>query len=286
MLGIPSGLNAGEDMLEDFRTRRAARAYESALEQWQKERDGQHERLKLVLGFRGAAAPDIVLAKGESLFFRVTHAGLVEERRSPGRYRGGSSGISVGFGPVRTRVGSSRGHYMQGALRPTVIDTGTLYVTNRRVIFRGVRQTRECAFGKLIGISHTAESMTFSLSNRHTPVVIRTGQAADGFRFRLELALAHYQGTVAQLASNHRANLAQIEARAPVAHPSAREFEDQREQQNVLPAGEPDPKEARRLMFAYEDYCVAQVAWENAGPAVRGPEPQWADYQAAAQDES
>jgi serine/threonine protein kinase len=45
---------------------------------------------------------------------------------------------------------------------------------------------------------------------------------------------------------------------------------------------EQDAVTRRRLMIAYEDYCLAQVAWEDANPARRGPEPRWEDYRARA----
>ena len=39
-----------------------------------------------------------------------------------------------------------------GAPTPTAIDTGTVFITNKRVVFEGPRQTRECDFAKLIGV--------------------------------------------------------------------------------------------------------------------------------------
>lgn len=62
-----------------------------------------------------------------------------EPRRNAGHYEGKSSGISIpvasiGGRSVRYRVGASRGHYVQGAPVPTPVDTGTVYITNKRVI--------------------------------------------------------------------------------------------------------------------------------------------------------
>jgi hypothetical protein len=69
---------------------------------------------------------------------------------------------------VRYRVGASRGHYVRGAPAPTAIDTGTAFITNKRVIFEGSRQTRECNFTKLIGVQHddAVGATTLSVSNR------------------------------------------------------------------------------------------------------------------------
>jgi hypothetical protein len=122
-----------------------------------------------------------MLKSGETLFCKVTNVSLVEERRGKGHYQGGSTGFSIPVGSVggrsvRYRIGASRGHYVQGAPSPTAIDTGTMFVTNQRVVFRGTKQTRECAFAKLIGFQHSVDgSTTFSVSNRQKPTTIHYG---------------------------------------------------------------------------------------------------------------
>jgi hypothetical protein len=176
-------------------------------------------------GFDGSAWDEIVLKAGERLFFKVTHAGLIEERRGAGHYQGGSTGISVPMGsiggrPVRYRVGANRGHYVQGAPTLTTIDVGTVYITNQRVVFAGAKQTRECAFAKLIGFQHNdgAGSTTFSVSNRQKPTTVHYGPGLSGdFDFRLDLALAHYRGTVATLVSQLIEEIAGIDAHRPAA---------------------------------------------------------------------
>ena len=93
---------------------------------------------------------------------------------------------TIGGRPVRYRVGASKGHFVQGTPSPTAIDTGTTYVTDQRVVFRGGKQTRECAFAKLVGYDHTDDGSTvLSVSNRQTPTVIHYGRAvADEFADR------------------------------------------------------------------------------------------------------
>lgn len=108
---------------------------------------------------------------------------------------------------------------MQGAPTPTAIDTGTVFVTNQRVIFQGAKQTRECAFAKLIGFQHSDDgSTTFSVSNRQKPTTIHYGPSISGwFDFRLDLALAHFRGTVGDLVAQLQADLAQLDAERPMA---------------------------------------------------------------------
>jgi hypothetical protein len=166
---------------------------------------------------------ELVLGPGEAVFYTVTGCSLNEDRRTKGHYQGRSSGVSIpvaGIGgrSVRYRVGTSKGHYVQGTPTPTAIDTGTVYITNKRVVFQGRRQTRECAFAKLIGIHHDDRdgSSTISVSNRQKPTIIHYGPNLSGhFDFRLDLALAHFRGNVDQFVRQIRGDLARIDAARP-----------------------------------------------------------------------
>ena len=120
------------------------------------------------------------------------------------------------------RVGSSRGHFQQGTPTPTAIDVGTAYITNRRMIFQGARQTRECLFDKLVGFQHddAIGQTIFSVSNRQKPTCIHYGSSlSDWFDFRLDLAIAHYRGTVDAMARDLRADLAALDSSVPVPPP-------------------------------------------------------------------
>jgi hypothetical protein len=99
-----------------------------------------------------------------------------------------------------------------------------VHITSKRVIFQGVKQTRECAFAKLIGFQHSGAdgSTTFSVSNRQKPTTIHYGPELSGaFGFRLDLALAHFRGTFDDLVRQLQAELAQLDAERPIAPPSA-----------------------------------------------------------------
>lgn len=241
------------DMLEELRTKlavkgqeRIAKSQKHVAGQWQKERDNQAERLRLVLEFTGNIHTDIFLAPGETEFYRTISGSLIEYLRGPGRFRGK--------------------HYVQGPLEPTVVDRGALYITNKRVIFRGSRKTRECAFVHLIAINWNAQSVFFSMSNRQNRVIFSTGRPPANFLFYLELALAHYRGLVATLADRHRSLLRQIDARTPACL-----VKDQ-PQESAKPSL---TGAARERIFAYSEYCIAWAEWDKADPYLRGPEPQW-----------
>ena len=212
-------------MFEARRAKKAAREYEEALAGWEEQRAGYAQLLELAENFSGSPSAEMMLAAGEGVFFTVTGVGLIEERRGQGHYAGRSAGVSVPIGsiaghPIRYRVGASRGHFEQGAPTMTAVDQGTVFVTNKRVVFAGAKQTRECLFSKLIAFEHddVEGSTTFSVSNRQKPTTVHYGRALSAaFDFRLDLALAHFRGSTAELVSQLQADLAQLDAQRPVA---------------------------------------------------------------------
>jgi hypothetical protein len=212
-------------MFEKHKAEKAAEAHQAAVAAWTEQRDGYAHMLEVAKTFPGAATDEIMLSAGEGLFYKVTGTSLVEDRKGQGHYQGGSAGVSIPIGkvggrPVRYRVGANRGHYVQAPPVATAVDTGTVFITNKRVIFAGAKATRECAFAKLIGFQHddNAGSTTFSVSNRQKPTTVHYGPAISAnFDFRLDLALAHFKGTLDELVAQLTADVAQIESERPAA---------------------------------------------------------------------
>jgi hypothetical protein len=209
-------------MFEKHHEKKVAEQYQHQLAQWQELHDSTAEASALAQTFNGESSTQMMLKAGETVFATVTNASLIEERRGAGHYSGASSGVSIPIGSVgghavRYHVGATRGHYVQAPPVPTAIDRGTVFVTNQRVVFQGGRQTRECAFAKLIGFQHTSDGATvFSVSNRQKATVIHYGtQIAGWFDFRLDLALAHFKNTVPALVAQMQAQMAQVDAARP-----------------------------------------------------------------------
>jgi hypothetical protein len=210
-------------MFEKHHAKKLADAYELDLSVWKAERATRADLLSMAETFTGDTSRDsgLVLEQGEALFATVTSVSLIEERRTGGHYQGDSHGVSIPVGSiggrsVRYHVGASRGHYVQGTPAPTAIDSGTVYVTNKRVVFTGDSQTLECRFDKLLSCQATAGATTFSVSNRQKPTTIHYGAELDGwFAFRLELALANYRGTVPDLVQQLTTDLAELDAHQP-----------------------------------------------------------------------
>lgn len=210
-------------MFQKLKAKNAEHEYEAKLAAWQTQHDNLENCIKLAQTFKGVNTTDIMLKPGEALFYYVTGASLVGERRGAGHYEGRSSGVSVpighiGHSTVRYHVGSSKGHYVQGTPYAAAVDVGTVFITNKRVIFEGNRQTRECNFDKLVGFHHDQQqgSTTFSVSNRQKPTTVHYGVTVlPAFAFRLELALANYKGTVPQLIAQFQQTLTELDTSKP-----------------------------------------------------------------------
>jgi len=210
-------------VFEKHREHEAEKKRLEALTAWQARRDAYVEMIDTAKNFAGTSADGLLLASGETVFLTITDTSLIEERRGKGTYQGHSQGISVpvmkvGGRQIRYRIGVSKGHFVQGDLSPTAIDTGTTYITSSRVIFQGSNQTRECAFAKMIGFEHDSDTGTtmISVSNRSKPTTIEYGPKASAtFEFRLDLALAHFGNTLDELVSELEDDLVAIDGERP-----------------------------------------------------------------------
>jgi hypothetical protein len=213
-------------LFEQLRARRARARYERRLRAWQAERGQLEQLLELAREFSGEHSDEIALGPHEKLFFRMSGVSLIEERVVGGHYDGGYSGLSIPVGRIGGRAlscgfGAHRGHYVHGEPVPTVIDTGDVFLTNRRVIFIGAGQTRECRFARLIGVKHDEleGSTSLSSSSRQRPVTIAYGpELSSAVCFWLELAQAHYRRGVAAVIAELEARLAQLDDERPL-HP-------------------------------------------------------------------
>ena len=204
------------------RERKALEAQQRAYDAWEHDRDEAAALVEAARTFEGTTSDELILRKNEHVFLIVDGASLIEDRRGAGHWEGRSSGFSVpvasiGGRSIRYHVGQSRGHYVQGAPVPTAIDHGKSFITDQRVVFLGGKQTRECAFAKLLGVEHESGGVTvFSVSNRQKATVVACGSEAAGtFVFRLDLALAHYRNTLPAFISQLDSDLGAVEQRQP-----------------------------------------------------------------------
>ena len=66
---------------------------------------------------------------------------------------------------------------------PTIIDSGSLTVTNQRAVFQGSKRTTEWLFSKLVGVTH-AETKPW------TSLQVTNRQKVAGFTYRLLMSVA------------------------------------------------------------------------------------------------
>lgn len=208
----------------NHKAKKAESDYETALKNWQARCDQARENLRIAKTFQGINSTEIVLKPGEKLFLKTENVGLVEPRTTGGHYEGGSSGLSIPIGSlggrsIRYRAGASKGHYVQGTPTPTYIDVGTSFITNRRVVFVGKSQTRECEYDKMLSCQNdpSRREMTISIKNRQKPTTIFYGNVFPDAIFRQALAQAYYdKASVPAIVEAVEKGLANVIASKPV----------------------------------------------------------------------
>jgi hypothetical protein len=147
----------------------------------------------------------LVVRPNERIVYAIRGAVLVEPRRGPGHWRGGSAGVSVptGIDGIRLRFGKTRGTYEQGDEKPTIIDQGDASITTERVVFLGPKYTREWEFSKLIGVMNPTDIpwTAIQVSNRQktSGIGYLPGETAALIRTELSVALAIHSGEQAEM---------------------------------------------------------------------------------------
>lgn len=193
------------------------------LERWQEERHELEETIQMAREFRGLPVSEAQVTfnakKGELVYLVGQGAALIETRGTRGTYQGGYSGFSFRIARgVRYHVGGSRGQYVPGPEVPTPIDTGTVVITNQRVVFFGPKHSREWAFAKLLAVDHDSEQPWTSLpvSNRQkVSGILYDHESAETFRFRLALALANFSDETEDLVASLEEELAELDSQEP-----------------------------------------------------------------------
>ena len=144
---------------------------------------GELLRLKRLTAIKNGQLPvveaDIMLKRGEVCHYE-TEASLVEEK-SVTRYVGGSQGVSIRIAKgVYYRVGGFKGMRLTDTVKE-VTDRGTLYVTNKRVVFVGAKKNVTYQIGKLVGIKKWPDAIQFQVEKEARPryFVIKDPDAVD-----------------------------------------------------------------------------------------------------------
>ncbi|MEW6276193.1 MAG: hypothetical protein AB1556_13925 [Bacillota bacterium] len=132
---------------------------------------GQLIRLKRLTAIKNGKLPvlaaDILLKKGELCHFEVS-CDLVEEK-SRTRYVGGSQGVSFRIAKgVYYRVGGFKGERVVDTYKQ-VTDSGTLYITNKRVVFAGTKKNVTYPLNKIVNFVKYRDAVQFQKENEARP---------------------------------------------------------------------------------------------------------------------
>ena len=168
---------------------------------WQKGDSDIADLIEAVETFRGspeaAQQAGFLTAKGETVYLVGAGAALIEPRRPPAQWQSGSQGFSFHVAKgVTYRVGQTRGHIVQQEEQPTPIDTGTVIITDQRVVFEGSKATREWAFPKLLGVSNDPNLPWTALQVANRQKVsgfLYDHEHSQHIRFMLQLAIATFR---------------------------------------------------------------------------------------------
>jgi hypothetical protein len=101
--------------------------------------------------YNEAEPSGIIAKKDEHILAVVSEVGLIESRRGPTQFKGGSSGVSFRLTQrVSVRTSGMRGTATQGEESPTVVDQGKFIISDKRAIFVGNKQSREFDWDNLL----------------------------------------------------------------------------------------------------------------------------------------
>ena len=128
-------------------------------------------RLKRLTALKDGKLPvleaDIVLQKNELCHYEVA-VNLIEEK-SRTSYVGGSHGVSVRIMKgVSYHVGGFKGDRIVDTFN-TVTDNGSLYITNKRVIFAGNKKNVTYPVNKIVNIKRFSDAIQFQKENESKP---------------------------------------------------------------------------------------------------------------------
>jgi len=138
-----------------------------------------------------SVANHVVQKHGEKALWTAS-AIFHEVGKTPSRYVGGSSGISIPITKgVRYRTSSTRGTIIPGTEYQMDKDQGIALITTTRVIFTGGLKTQEWLIENILGANRNENETDFTInvSNRQKPSGLRFNEL-DGKEFGRFLALA------------------------------------------------------------------------------------------------
>lgn len=123
----------------------------------------------------GSAMPEpmqsdgrIILDKNEKVYLILPGLQYLEERTSRINYGGGGAGFRVAKG-VTLRIGGGTAmpvHQLQ------VVDNGSLYITDKKVMFAGTNKSVVFPIKKIVECNRTKAGLHIASSTKKTPIIV------------------------------------------------------------------------------------------------------------------
>lgn len=197
--------------------------YQTELDNWKASMDVGQKMLDALANLNNnqdAVSTTAVMKKGEFALWTGL-AAFHESRRQAGTYVGRSKGVSIPIGKtgLRYRTGAIKGTFIPGNEVQTILDRGTVILTNQRLIFNGSKKTQEWAFAKWTGADASESEMSymFHVSNRQKVSGIDFDNYLIGQEFNrfLGVALRIERDTAAALVESLQGSLKELENNKP-----------------------------------------------------------------------
>ena len=159
----------------EFKAKRAAKAATKSLQRAQTVWQEDFQTLEKLIAVITAASkgedsvPNTLMQKKGEHTLWSGQAIFHEVGRTPSRYQGGSSGVSIPVvAGIRFRVGAMSGQVIPGIEMQMDKDQGVVMLTNERLIFTGPLKTQQWDFDNVLMLSTTEDQSDYfiSVSNR------------------------------------------------------------------------------------------------------------------------
>jgi hypothetical protein len=110
--------------------------------------------------------------EGEVALFDISEVDLLDFQSTGSTFTGGSAGISFPIvGRIRGNLGGSKGSLVRNPEKLICVDSGTLKITSKRILFIGNRETREIKLENLMDVELGPNGIwaKLSMNNKQKP---------------------------------------------------------------------------------------------------------------------
>ncbi len=186
---------------------------------WEEVEQQMEDMLNIVKTYKPSTdSTDVILKNGEAQYYRLRGADLIEPRRAPMHRVGAYGGPTVHVGKVPIHMGA----FYATQTKPrqdilTVVDSGTVVITNQRIIFKGNRYSKTLQLAKLVDYEDDpmSKTVTFFAETSSKSIGVSYGDAKL-FTTYVEMAIADMTNNRASLISKWESSIKEHQASKPL----------------------------------------------------------------------